>query len=112
MTVRDAIVGRERPADHIDGRLRLPLLQGDDAKMMQAAEMLAVAFQHLPVGILGVNQPTGLVMAHGEGEQRRNMSRRRAGMFAGRTPVPRIHGSAVWLTCNGADRRLRRRWCA
>jgi hypothetical protein len=112
MAVRDAIVGRKRAADHIDSRLRLPFLQGDDAEVMQAGEMPALDRQHLPVDILGVKQLPGLVMTHGEREQRRNARWRRAGMFAVGTPVSRIHGAAVWLRGNGGDRRPRRRWCA
>ena len=112
VAVRHAIVAREGPADHIDCHLRLPLLQGNDAEVMQAAEMPAVACQHLPVDILGVEQLSGLMVAHGEREQRRDARGRRAGVFAVRTPVARIHLSAVGLTGSGADRRPRCRWSA
>ena len=39
--------------------------------MVQAAEMLAVACQHLPVDILGVKQLPGLMVAHRKREQPR-----------------------------------------
>jgi hypothetical protein len=42
MAVRDAIVDRDRPADHVERSLRLSPLQADDAEMMQAAEVIAI----------------------------------------------------------------------
>jgi hypothetical protein len=68
LAVRDAIVDRDRPADHVERSLRLSPLQADDAEMMQAAEVIAIDRDRLPVKILGLEQLSGLMMAHGERE--------------------------------------------
>src|SRR5262249_37431088 len=107
--IRHAIIDRDRAADHIQGGLRLTALQGADAEMVQAAEMPPVGRQHLPVETFGFEQLTGLMMAHGEREQRRSAGCRRAGTLSGGAPVFSIHGSAASVTNSGASRRLRLR---
>ena len=63
------LIAIARP-DHVDRGLRLSPLQGDDAEMMQGAEMLAVARQHLSIKTFGLEQLPGLMMTHGEREHR------------------------------------------
>ena len=56
MALGNAIVDRERLPDRIDRRLRLAALQGEDADMVQGADVPAVGGQDLTVEVFGLEQ--------------------------------------------------------
>ena len=49
MALRITAVDRDRAPDRLDRSLRLSALQRNDAEMMQAREVIAVAGEHPPI---------------------------------------------------------------
>jgi hypothetical protein len=66
----NALAERNSAFDRCDRRLRTTGLQGDDAKVVQATDMVLIARKHLPVQALSLEQPAGLMMLDRRSEQR------------------------------------------